>query len=142
MRLDIPDPTPLDEAIWALYVTMRATPEGVSRSFARAVGQIFPKRIEAANAQAWRRRNPEKVAIYKRAFYRAHPEKVAEVAQTAKAWKKANRAKESKRTLAYYHAHRERAATYARAYHLAHREAINARHQSTRKTRKEEAGVN
>jgi hypothetical protein len=58
-RTDIADPTALDEAIWQLYLAMRATPEGAPRAFARAVGAVFPRRIAHAHQRRYREVNPQ-----------------------------------------------------------------------------------
>ena len=96
-RVDIPDPTPLDEAIWALYVEMRKSPEGAPLAFAQAVGRLFPVRMTRLNARKGTSR-----------YYASHREE--------------RRAYGRSQALAYNAAHRGERAAYYRAYAASHRE--------------------
>ena len=136
MRLDIPDPTPLDEAIWALYVEMRKTPEGAPWTFAVAVGQLFPVRKQ----RAYKAVHYEARLTYNRAYKAAHPEAILAYRATHReeiraydrerqrnperdrVYSATHREEVIARRRAYDATHREEKAAYNRAYNTAHRE--------------------
>ena len=115
-RTDIPDPTPLDEAIWDLYLSAEA-PAEYRRQIAIAAGRLFPqRRVQKLNRQ-YRTRNLDSERARDRA--RSTPERRARAA----AWKaahptyKAPGAWESKR--AYYAANKDRINATSRARYAA-----------------------
>lgn len=69
-RTDIPDPTPLDEAIWALHVS-GAAPKEYRRAIAGAALTLFPRRGRRAKYAAHR----DETLARREAYRATHPDK-------------------------------------------------------------------
>ena len=90
-RTDIPDPTPLDEAIWDLYVLMDDGMVPYVRGVVGAALRLFPRRYgrrvgpryaedaetRSVKQKARRAADPEKYRAQSRRWQQAHPDKQA-----------------------------------------------------------------
>jgi hypothetical protein len=103
MATDIPNPTALDEAIWALYLAMAEGDGPYLRPLATAAKALFPNRYR----REYERRNPTpydpSAARRRRA---ANPEAYREYSRR---WSAANREQQHAITKAWYERNRDRA---------------------------------
>lgn len=101
---------------------------------------------------AWKKANPEKVAALGLAYRKANPEKISEKnrayakanaeknAERKRAWHKANSAEQAKRSRAWRENNSERMARHIRAWRIANPDKVSANNRTSRARRRNADG--